>query len=499
MLSLEQNFPFVCIILSMATGILCAALKPKKAMVVCISNLVINFILSLLALKYCITAGESTVFWMGHFPAPFGNEIRFGVLETLLAASFSLVMLLSILGGLKHVFHDVDESKQNYYFLMQNLLFASILALIYTNDLFTAYVFVEINTLTSCSIVMLKKGKETLVATTRYLIMSLLGSGLFLIGISILYDITGHLLMPQIKESVEALAASGSYTFPLEMIICLFSIGMGVKSALYPFHSWLPDAHGSATSSASAVLSGLVLKGYIILLIKMFYRVFGLEIIYNSRVLDILFALGILAMTIGSIKAISERDLKRMIAYSSVAQIGYIYLGIGIGNELGMAAALLQVLVHAFTKPMLFNTAGAFMDVCDGKKKFKFLAGAARKNMFAGIIFAIGALSMIGIPLFAGFSVKYYLGLSALENPSRVVLSIIALIISTVLNAIYYIPALMVLFRKTKETENVVFIPKNPDIPYIVSSVVFAIANFVFGIFAAYFIDLIIKGLGMFA
>ena len=183
MLSLEQNFPFVCIILSMATGILCAALKPKKAMVVCIANLVINFILSLLALRYCIKVGDFTVFWMGHFPAPFGNEIRFGILETLLATGFSLVMLLSILGGLKHVFHDVDESKQNYYFLMQNLLFASILALIYTNDLFTAYVFVEINTLTSCSIVMLKKGRETLVATTRYLIMSLLGSGLFLIGL----------------------------------------------------------------------------------------------------------------------------------------------------------------------------------------------------------------------------------------------------------------------------------------------------------------------------
>ncbi len=499
MLSLQQNFPFICIILSMATGIICAALKPKMAMFVCLGNLLINFVLSLLALLYCRSTGESYVFWMGHFPAPFGNEIRFGTVETLLATCFSLVMFLSIIGGLRHVWHDVDETKQSYYFLMQNLLFASILALIYTNDLFTAYVFVEINTLTSCSIVMLKKGKETLVATARYLIMSLLGSGLFLIGISILYDITGHLLMSPIRESVTEIVASGDYKLALEMIICLFSIGMGVKSALYPFHSWLPDAHGSSTSSASAVLSGLVLKGYIILLIKMFYRVFSLEVIYNSRVLDILFALGILAMTIGSIKAISERDLKRMIAYSSVAQVGYIYLGIGIGNELGMAAAILQILVHAFTKPMLFNTAGAFMDVSGGKKKFKYLEGAARKNMFAGIIFAIGALSMIGIPLFAGFSVKYYLGLSALENGPRVVLSIVALIISTVLNAIYYIPALMVLFRKTEETKNVVFIPKNPDVLYIISSVIFAIANFGFGLFSSQFIDLIKKGLEIFA
>ena len=497
--NIVQNFPFITIVFSLLVGIFCVALKPKTAMRVCIFTFVICFVMSVATLLYCIKAGDYYTYIMGRFPAPFGNEIRVGILEALMASGFSLVITLSLIGGLRHVLHDVPEEKQNYYFLMLVLLFTSLLALIYTNDLFTAYVFVEINTLTACAIVMLKKGKTTLVATARYLMMSLLGSGLIMIGISILYDITGHLLMQNIKESVTALSLNGQYILPIEVVICLFAIGLGIKSALYPFHSWLPDAHGSSTSASSAVLSGLVLKGYIILLVKMFYRVFGLEVVHNLRVLDILFVLGILAMTMGSIKAISERDLKKMIAYSSVAQIGYIYLGIGIGNELGMAAALLQVLVHAFTKPMLFNTAGAFMDVSDGKKKFKYLAGAARKNMFAGIVFAIGALSMIGIPLFAGFSVKYYLGLSALENPSRVVLSIIALIISTVLNAIYYIPALMVLFRKTKETENVVFIPKNPDIPYIVSSVVFAIANFVFGIFAAYFIDLIIKGLSMFA
>ena len=226
--SFVQNFPFISIILSLFTGILCAAVKPKKAMWICFLNLTICTVLSLLTLTFCMKNGESYVYMMGHFPAPFGNEIRIGVLEALMATVFSIVMMLSLLGGLKHIFHDVLVEKQNYYFLMMELLYTSLLALVYTNDLFTAYVFVEINTLTACAIVMLKHNKETLVATARYLMMSLLGSGLIMIGISILYDITGHLLMSNIKESVAALAATGQYRLPLEVIICLFAIGLGI-------------------------------------------------------------------------------------------------------------------------------------------------------------------------------------------------------------------------------------------------------------------------------
>ena len=349
-----QNFPFFSIILAMFSGVLCAVLKPKAARNLVLSVITVIGGMSFAVLGYTLKAGEYYVYWMGHFPAPFGNEIRIGVLEALMASAFCVVIMLSLLGGMKHIFHDVEDTKVNHYFLMISLLFSSMLALIYTNDLFTAYVFVEINTLASCAIVMLRKAKETLVATTRYLIMSLLGSGLFLIGICILYDITGHLLMSNIKESVAVLASTGEYAFPLEIIICLFSIGLAIKSALYPFHSWLPDAHGTSTSSSSAILSGLVLKAYIILLIKIFYRVIGIDVVYASKAVNVLFVMGLLAMLMGSLKSLKEKDLKRMIAYSSVAQIGYIYMGIGIGSEVGMIAACFHILAHAVTKPMLF-------------------------------------------------------------------------------------------------------------------------------------------------
>ena len=159
-----QNFPFISIILSMFIGVICAVLKPKLARNITLINLSIIGILSIATLNYTIQTGQAYVYMMGHFPAPFGNEIRFGTLETLMATMFSVVMLLSICGGMKHIFHDIEDTKVNLYFMMLNLLFSSMLALIYTNDLFTAYVFVEINTLASCAIVMIKRAKETLVA-----------------------------------------------------------------------------------------------------------------------------------------------------------------------------------------------------------------------------------------------------------------------------------------------------------------------------------------------
>ena len=205
------NFPFFCIILTMVGGVVMPfvrsgwlAQKINMAIIAIVGGMNVALLCTLLA-----NGGESMTYMMGHFPAPFGNEIRFGPLEAIMAISFCLVMGMSILGGLKDIYHDIRPGKQNLYFLMINLLLCSLLALIYTNDMFTAYVFIEINTLVACAIVMSKDSGETIVATIRYLIMSLLGSGLFLMGLSMLYGITGHLLMVPLQDSIKELVASG--------------------------------------------------------------------------------------------------------------------------------------------------------------------------------------------------------------------------------------------------------------------------------------------------
>ena len=194
-----QNFPFITIILSLFSGPLCSILGGKKAKRINQAVICIVMVMSCAVLAFVMQSGTSYVYMMGHFPAPWGNEIRVGVLEAFMAVFFCIIMLLCMMGGVYEREQKLEDTKQNLYYVLVNLLLSSLLALIYTNDLFTAYVFVEINTISACGLIMIKQNGRTLEAATRYMIMSLLGSGLLLLGICFIYDLTGHLLMSNIQ------------------------------------------------------------------------------------------------------------------------------------------------------------------------------------------------------------------------------------------------------------------------------------------------------------
>ena len=209
--------------------------------------------------------------------------------------------------------------------------------------------------------------------------------------------------MSNIQESVALVMQDGTYRIPMIITIGLMTVGLAIKSALFPFHSWLPDAYGYSTVSSAAMLSSLVSKGYIFLLIKIFYRVIGFEFIAGSKILNILFVFGLCGMIFGSVSAIWEKDIRRMISFSSVAQIGYIYMGFGLGTEAGMIASIFHILAHAATKSLLFISAIGLTDVSAGSRSFFDLTGAGYRNKIAGIGFAVGSFSMVGIPMFSGF------------------------------------------------------------------------------------------------
>ena len=372
-----QNVPFFSIMLSMFSGIVSSVLPGKAAKRLNTAVIMLIGAASAWLLVWLMDTGGSYTFMMGHFPAPWGNEIRAGALEACMALFFCVIMLLSMMGGRKKLFDEVEVTKHNIYYILTDLLLSSLLALVYTNDLFTAYVFVEINTIAACGLIMIRQNGRTIEAAVRYMIMSLLGSGLLLMGICMLYDLTGHLLMSNIKESVVAIMAAGTYQIPLTITIGLVTVGLAIKSALFPFHSWLPDAYGYSTVSSAAMLSSLVSKGYIFLLIKIFYRVVGFEIICESKIPNVLFLFGLCGMIFGSISAIWEKDIRRMIAFSSVAQIGYIYMGFGLGTTEGMVASIFHILAHAATKSLLFISAIGLTDVSGGSRNFFDLTGSA--------------------------------------------------------------------------------------------------------------------------
>lgn len=207
----------------------------------------------------------------------------------------------------------------------------------------------------------------------------------------------------------------GEYTLPLTVVVALISIGLSIKSALFPFHTWVPDAYGYTTPASSAILSSLVSKGYIFLLIKIMYRVIGLDVIIATGIHNVLFIFGLVGMIMGSISAIRQNDIRRMIAFSSVAQIGYIYMGIGMGTEAGMLAAVFHIFSHAVCKAMLFLAAGGLADASGNSKHFRDLRGSGFRSPIAGVAFTVGALSMVGFPFLGGFISKLNFGTAAME------------------------------------------------------------------------------------
>lgn len=489
-----QNFPFFSIILSMFAGIISSVLSGKNAKRLTYFVILLVSGMSFALLLYLFQSGESYTYQMGHYSAPWGNEIRAGILEAAMALFFCIIMLLSLVGGMIYIEEDIEETKLNFYFILIDLLLSSLLALIYTNDLFTAYVFIEINTISACGLIAIKQIGRTTLAATRYMIMSLLGSGLILIGLTLLYDLTGHLLMSNVKASVEMLVAQGAYHVPISVIVGLISVGLAIKSALYPFHTWLPGAYSYSTASSSAILSSLVSKGYIFLLIKIFYRVIGNDVIAACGIDNIFFIFGLIGIIMGSLHAMKERDIRRMVAYSSVAQIGYIYMGIGLGTQAGMIAAIFHIFSHAATKSLLFIAAMGLSEVSGKSKRFVDLVGAGYRNKAAGIAFTAGSLSMVGLPLFSGFISKLSFSTASLQSGGKMLPTLIVLAISTILNAVYFLRIVILIYTPTPSEERM---KNHPS--FVCAMLLFVLVNVVLGTYSQPIVEMIQRGLSMFA
>ena len=492
-----KNFPCLSILMCMFAAIISSALNGKGAKWLNAFVLTAVGAMSLAVLYLTVSTGESYIYVMGHFPAPFGNEIRFGSLEAGIAFFFCVIMMLSLNGGRKKLQFEINPSKENLYYIMVDLLLSSLLALVYTNDLFTGYVFVEINTISACGLIMITENGHTIEAAARYMIMSLLGSGLFLIGICLLYDLTGHLLMSNIRVGIDAIVTNGTYKAPLLVTIALIVVGLAIKSALFPFHAWLPNAYGYSTVSSAAILSSLVSKGYIFLLIKIIYRVIGFDTFRDSKIINVLFVFGLAGMIMGSLSAIRENDIRRMISFSSVAQIGYIYMGFGLGTTVGMIASIFHILSHAATKSLLFVSGAGLTDVSGDRKEFIELTGAAFRNICAGLAFTVGSLAMVGIPVFSGFVSKLLFSQAAVQNAHKLLPTLIALAISTILNTIYFMKTVIRIYTPVKSKYTSVSLKENPL--YVITLLCFVVLNIVLGMCSQPITDWIAQGLSVFA
>ncbi len=376
--------------------------------------------------------GGKVVYYLGNWEPPFGIEYSVDALNGLVLVLIAGIAVLVSVYAPRSVAAEIPEEKHPFFFSMLLLLFTGYLGIVVTGDIFNMYVFIEISSLSSYTLIAMGRHREALTASYNYLILGTIGATFVLLGIGHLYMMTGSLNMGDLARLLPPLY----HNRVILTAFALFTVGLSIKLALFPLHVWMPNAYTYAPSSVSAFIAatGSKVVAYVLLrvMFTVFHPNFDIHVIPLTRILLVLASLAII---MGSVLAMAQTNIKRMLAYSSVGQIGYIVLGAALVNRTGMTGALIHIVNHALMKLTLFMAVGIVI-VRTGIETVEGLKGMGKKLPVTMAAFSIAALSMIGVPLTVGFVSKWYLAVGALETGMWYLVAVILL--SSGLNAVYF-------------------------------------------------------------
>src|SRR6056297_955324 len=387
-------------------------------------------VFSLIGFLNYLNEGSLRYFFGGWEP-PIGIEFVYDGLSAFFVLVINTVAFLVLIHS-RQISKKEFPGKEMPYYSLAMLMLLGFNGMILTGDLFNLYVFLEISSLSSYALISIGD-RQAPFAAFRYLIIGTVGGTLYLLGVGFLYTVTGTLniidmsaMLPQLFDNSAVFAA-----------LILMIVGIGVKAALFPMHGWLPDSYTYASSTSTALIAPIGTKVGAYILFRIVLWLFGIEL--TDAVAPISYIVGVLAclgILYGSIMAIAQTEMKRMLAYSSVSQIGYIIMGLSLANPLGFAGALLHVLNHAVMKACLFMVSGN-LRLKEGHSDISRFDDSYRKKYpWTMASFSIAAISMVGLPPLAGFFSKWYLALGTIDNENWIFLAVI--LISSLLNAVYF-------------------------------------------------------------
>ncbi|HWM48068.1 MAG TPA: monovalent cation/H+ antiporter subunit D family protein [Xanthobacteraceae bacterium] len=398
--------------------------------------LLVNWTLPFIAgalLWQVLTSGPIS-YHLGGWEPPWGIEYRVDALSAFVLALISIIGAVTIPAARQSINFEVEDWRHPWFYCIYLLCLAGLLGITITGDAFNAFVFLEISSLSTYVMIAVGADRRALVASFQYLIMGTIGATMYVIGVGLLYLLTGTLNMADMAGRLGQAWAGQSQT--IITALAFITVGISLKLALFPLHGWLPNAYAYAPSWATVFLSATATKVAIYLLIRYYFSIFGVAVDFAALpISEIIVALSLAAMFVASFVAVFETDVKRMLAYSSVAQIGYITLGIGLADQAGLTGGLVHIVNHALMKAALFVAMSAIF-LRAGTVTLDGLAGIGRKMPLTLTAFTVAGFGLIGTPGTSGFISKWYLAIGALE---RGWWPIVFLIVGSSLIALVYV------------------------------------------------------------
>lgn len=368
-------------------------------------------VLSIWLLHQTFTEGVIS-YQLGGWEPPFGIEYRVDVANGFVLVIVSLMAALASIYAPRVVERDIADENRSWFYTMYLLCLCGLLGIAVTGDAFNAFVFLEVSSLSTYAMIAMGRDRRSLVAAYQYLIMGTIGATLYVIGVGLLYVMTGTLNFADLAERLQNVESER----PLLAALCFITVGLSLKIALFPLHKWLPNAYAYAPTMATVFLASTATKVAIYLLVRFIYSIYAPVFDFSAFSSGLVLAgLSLLAMFVASFVACFQKNIERMLAFSSVAQIGYITLGISFGVKTGLTGGLVHLVNHAFMKGALFMCTGAIM-LRLGSVKIDDMAGIGRKMPITMGLFVLAGLSLIGVPGTVGFVSKWYLALASFET-----------------------------------------------------------------------------------
>jgi len=369
-----------------------------------------SLLCSILLLMQVNSQGE-VIYIMGGWEAPWGIEYRLDFANALLLVLITGLASVVLPYARLSVEQEVGEERSPLFYAALLLLILGLCGITATGDAFNVFVFLEVSSLATYTLIAMGRDRRALTASFTYLIMGTIGATFYLIGVGFLYVMTGTLNMADLAERLPAISDSSTVRTAFAFIVT----GICLKLALFPLHLWLPNAYTYSPSAVTAFLAATATKVAVYVLIRFVFTIFGVDFSFGMEPLaEVLIPLSVIGILSASTVSVTQPNIKRMLAYSSVAQIGYIVLGLAMGTAMGLTAALLHMFNHGLMKGALFMVMGAVAYRMGGTEIYD-MKGLAKTMPLTFWAFVLGGLSLIGVPLTVGFVSKWHLILAALE------------------------------------------------------------------------------------